>query len=137
MRVHEDEALSKLAIETIEKYSLAPCSSCMDGKEKSVCDNCGGTGRVAPYIQLVSKPVAGCCNRPSCTICAGTNTYYVDEYVTTTVCPSEGCIAGTVLVTCSHCCGTRVTGKDAGSLPKFLISKVALLEKIKLRLRLT
>lgn len=137
VRAHEDEALSKLASETIEKYSLAQCQSCKDGNEKSVCSHCDGTGHVAPFVQLVSKLVVGCCNRPTCTICAGTNTYYRDAYVTTDICPSDGCIAGTVLIPCSHCYGSRVSGTDGACLPKFIITKAGLLQKIKQQLRLS
>lgn len=127
----KNEELEALARKCIEIDGISKCGFCKDGHEKAVCNTCGGSGHVKPRVQIVSKLVIGCCNRPTCSICAGTNTYYRDAWETTTKCSNESCVGGTVLVPCSHCHGTQVSPGSGNPLSESIVSEVGLIEKIK------
>lgn len=133
----KDEELEALAKKCIEVEGITNCGFCKDGHEKAVCNTCSGSGHVTPRIQLLSKLVIGCCNRPTCSICAGTNTYYRDAWETTTKCSNESCVGGTVLVPCSHCQGTQVSPGCGNPLSESIVSEVGLVEKIKALLNMS
>lgn len=133
----KDEELEALARKCIEIDGMSKCGFCKDGHEKAVCNTCGGSGHVKPRVQIVSKLVIGCCNRPTCSICAGTNTYYRDAWETTTKCSNEICVCGTVLVPCSHCHGTQVSPDCGNRLSESIVSEVGLIEKIKALLEMS
>lgn len=127
----KDEELEALARKCIEVDGISKCGFCKDGHEKAICNTCGGSGHVKPRVRIVSKLVSGCCNRPTCSICAGTNTYYLDVLETTTRCSNESCVGGTILVPCSHCHGTQVSPGCGTPLSLAIVSEVGLIEKIK------
>lgn len=131
IRQHEEDALEELAANVVQRFSLVTCVACKDGSEKSICEICKGTGRIAPYVRLVSKLVIGCCHRPTCTICAGTNMYYRDQWETSTECSSNGCIAGSVLIPCSTCHGTQFSSSDGEPLSLDIASDYTLVDRIK------
>lgn len=127
----KDEELEALARKCIEVDGISKCGFCKDGHEKAVCNTCSGSGYVKPRVRMVSKLESGCCNRPTCLICAGNNTYYRDVLETTTKCSNDSCVGGTVLVPCSHCHGTQISPGCGNPLSESIVSEVGLIEKIK------
>ena len=131
-----DRALTVRAKKVIEERSIVRCTYCVEGKREVVCHVCDGDGKIAPHYTRAMRPIVGCCNRPSCERCGGTNVYTAMTDVITTDCTNPKCREGVEFETCVCCKGFQISTKKKTPLPLTILRDAELVKKIQSLLNL-
>lgn len=131
-----DRVLTERAKRVIEERSIVKCTYCIEGKREVVCHVCDGDGKIAPHYIKAMRPIVGCCNRPSCEKCGGTNVYRALTDVITTECTNPKCREGVEFETCVCCKGFRISTKKKTPLPLVVLRDAELVKKIQSLLNL-
>ena len=126
-----DRALTERAKKVIEERSIVRCTYCVEGKREVICHVCNGDGKIAPHYTRAMRPIVGCCNRPSCERCGGTNVYRAMTDVITAECTNPKCREGVEFETCVCCKGFQITTKKKTPLPIVVLGDGELVKKIR------
>ena len=131
-----DRALTERAKKIIEERSIVRCTYCVEGKREVICHVCNGDGKIAPHYTRAMRPIVGCCNRPSCERCGGTNVYRAMTDVITTECTNPKCREGVEFETCVCCKGFQISTRKKTPLPLLVLRDEELVKKIQSLLNL-
>lgn len=117
--VEAEKKLVAAAKRLIREKGLRICTNCENGRVKTPCKKCGGTGSVAPYRHLVMK-----------LIWRGGIQYPEQTEEVKTACPEKKCYMGIVVSECPSCKGLRVVTKDGKPLSEHIRSKMDVIERV-------